>query len=146
MRSGIEAELATLCRSCGLCCDGSLFGRVTLEPDEVPGLRKHHLHVLPRGNAFEQPCSALSREATQSIAQAQCACSIYEERPRSCRAFTCRLYDRHRRDGGPLEARLESVRRVRALLASLETTTDEEARRGAIAELTRRIEEDFARA
>jgi Fe-S-cluster containining protein len=137
--SGIEAELGTLCRSCGLCCDGSLFGCVTLEPEELPRARKNHLHVLQRGNAFEQPCSALSTLGTR------CACSIYPDRPRSCRAFTCRLYDRQRRDGGPLEARLESVRRVRALLGFLETT-DEEALQGAISELTRRMQEDFARA
>jgi hypothetical protein len=71
---------------------------------------------------------------------------MYPDRPRACRAFTCRLYERQRREGGPLEARLESVRRVRALLGVLETTTDEEALRGTIAELTRRMQEDFARA
>jgi hypothetical protein len=140
MRSGLEADLATLCRSCGLCCDGSLFGCVPLEPEEVLGARRVHLQVLPRGNAFEQPCSALATLGAERT------CSIYEGRPRACRAFTCRLYERHRRDGGPLEARLESVRRVRALLGLLETTTDEEARRGAVAELMRRMEEDFARA
>lgn len=136
----MEAELGTLCRSCGLCCDGSLFGCVTLDPEELPGARKNRLQVLQRGNAFEQPCSSLSTLGAQR------ACSIYSDRPRACRAFTCRLYDRQRHDGGPLEARLESVRRVRALLGLLETTTDEEALRGAIAELTRRIQADFARA
>lgn len=140
MRSGVEAELETLCRSCGLCCDGSLYGCVTLEPEELARARKNHLPVLPRRNAFEQPCPALSTLGAHR------ACSIYSDRPRSCRNFTCRLYDRQRRDGGPLEARLESVRRVRALLLFVEATTDEEARTGAVAELTRRMEEDFARA
>jgi hypothetical protein len=42
--------------------------------------------------------------------------------------------------------RLEAVRRVRALLRFLAMTTDEEARRAAIAELTRRMEDNFARA
>jgi hypothetical protein len=115
----VTHELETLCRSCGLCCDGSLFGRVTLQADEV------HLPVL------EQPCAAHSSSA----------CSIYAERPRACRAFTCRLYERHRREGGPLETRLEAVRRVRALLRIVETTADE----AAIADLTRRMETDFAR-
>ena len=140
MRSEIDGELGALCRSCGLCCDGSLFGRVTLEPDEVRGARKNHLHVLPRGNAFEQPCSALS------TLDDRCACSIYSDRPHPCRAFTCRLYDRHRREGGLLEVRLEAVRRVRALLRFLEMTADEEARCAAVAELTQRIEDNFDRA
>jgi hypothetical protein len=117
-----------------------LFGRVPLEPDELRGARKNHLPVLERGTAFEQPCSALS-----TLGDA-CACSVYSDRPRSCRAFTCRLYDRHRREGGPLEVRLEAVRRVRTLLRLLATTTDEEARRAAVAELTQRMEESFARA
>ena len=133
-------DLETLCRSCGLCCDGSLFGRVTLEPDEVAGARKNRLRVIPRGTAFEQPCSALEGSEPDRT------CAIYEERPRACHAFTCRLYDRHRREGGALEVRLAAVRRARVLLRLLETTTDEGERRAAIEELTRRMEADFARA
>ena len=137
---GMNDDLQTLCRSCGLCCDGSLFGRGTLEPDEVAVARKNHLRVIPRGTAFEQPCSALSGSATDRT------CAIYAERPRACHAFTCRLYDRHTREGGPLEARLEAVRRVRVLLQVVEATADEEKRRVVLEELTRRMEEDFARA
>jgi hypothetical protein len=140
MRSGIDGELGALCRSCGLCCDGSLFGCVTLEPEELHGARKNRLRVLQRGNAFEQPCTALS------TLDEGCACSVYPERPTACRSFTCRLYDRHRREGGPLDVRLEAVRRVRRLLGLLEVVTDEEARRAVVAELTRRMEDDFARA
>ena len=141
MPSAIEAELGALCRACGLCCDGSLFGCATLEPEEVHDARKMRLHVLPRGNAFEQPCSALT------TAESGYGCSIYPDRPRSCRAFTCRLYERHRRDGGPLEVRLQAVRRVRALLTSASRRrNDAEARRDAVVELTEQTEEHFARA
>jgi Fe-S-cluster containining protein len=139
MPSAIEAELGSLCRSCGLCCDGSLFGCVTLEPDEARDARKGPLHVLQRGNAFEQPCSALT------TLDNGCGCSIYPDRPRACRAFTCRLYERHRREGGPLEPRVQAVQRVRALLSLVETTNDEEARRKAVVELTEQTEEHFAR-
>jgi Fe-S-cluster containining protein len=143
MPTGTDRDLEALCKSCGLCCDGSLFGRVTLERGEVRVARTHHLRVLQREgdrrDAFEQPCSALSRR------DEGCACAIYTERPRSCRSFTCRLYDQHRREGGPLEVRLEVVRRVRALLRLLETTTNEDARRAVVLELTQRTEEHFAR-
>lgn len=137
---GVTNDLEMLCRSCGLCCDGSLFGSVTLQSDEVRRARKSRLVVLQRGNAFEQPCAALSTSGDR------CACSIYAERSRACREFTCRLHDRHRREGGPLEVRLEAVRRVRMLLRVVETTADERERAAAIAELTRRMEADFARA
>jgi Fe-S-cluster containining protein len=111
-----DASLGELCRSCGLCCDGSLFGRVSLEPDEPATARTHGLHVLRDDRAFEQPCAALARRGPSSALR---ECTLYEERPRACRRFVCTLYERHRREGGPLEARLARVRRVRELLESL---------------------------
>jgi uncharacterized protein len=152
----IDTDLARLCQSCGLCCDGSLFGRVSLQPGEAEPARKMHLRVLESGKAFDQPCPAL--EAGDG-----CQCSIYAERPLACRNFACRLYDRHRREGGPLEPRLASVRRVRELLAYLEASgprpvggEDEPASADhrfesdhatqAFSELVHRLDEDFARA
>lgn len=155
---GTDDDLALLCRSCGLCCDGSLFGRVRLNPDEVEPARRK-LRVLGSGKGFEQPCIALAR--TGSVLDEQRVCAIYDERPLSCRSFACRLYERHRTEGGPLEPRLAAVRRVRQLVADLESEglmpgdlddagasrsrTSAHARE-AFAELTRRLEEDFARA
>jgi hypothetical protein len=139
--------LETLCQSCGLCCDGSLFGRATLRPEERGPARKNALRVLDHTNAFEQPCSALATVEAPSGDLAgplpRRSCSIYLERPLSCRRFTCLLYERHRREGGPLEPRLEAVRRVRLLLSHLEVLGlgPEE-----LAELTQRLQDDFARA
>jgi Fe-S-cluster containining protein len=138
--SQVENELATLCRSCGLCCDGSLFGRVPLTAEELPAARKNRLRVVPSGAAFEQPCASLAR------GERSFDCATYGERPGACRRFTCHLYERHRRSGGALAPRLESVRRARELLHTV-------TRRGAAAvgspegeELARRLEEDFGRA
>jgi hypothetical protein len=144
-------ELATLCRSCGMCCDGSLFGRVPLEPDEVQGARKNHLPVLASGQGFEQPCPALAG------AEGESGCSVYAERPRACRRFVCRLFEQHAREGGPLEPRLAAVRRVRELAAALEASGlrqpdfDGERMAGtpaadAYTELMLRLGRDFARA
>jgi Fe-S-cluster containining protein len=137
----MKGELETLCGACGLCCDGSLFGRVGLETEEVLGARKNHLHVLPSGKSFEQPCSALGAgEATDGSR----SCAVYAERPRACQRFVCRLYERHRREGGPLEPRLGSVRRARGILAEMEASgriPDEKT----YGELLRLLEEDFAR-
>jgi Fe-S-cluster containining protein len=155
----VNAELATLCQSCGLCCDGSLFGRVSLGPEEIAPARRNRLHVLRDGKGFEQPCAALSvREAPDG---ARGVCRIYDERPLSCRKFECRLYDRHRREGGPLEPRLAAVQRVRQLVADLHaqgvnpadfdgdsssTSPPGAAAMQMHAELQQRLEEDFARA
>ncbi len=149
----MDADLATLCRACGMCCDGSLFGRVDLEPEEVEPARRHHLHVLENGRAFTQRCTALV-----GADGGGCRCAIYDERPRACRRFACRLYERHRHDGGPIEARLAAVRRVRELVALLEASGRTPAEldapdaavepdlRHAHRELMQALEEDFARA
>src|SRR5258708_39500517 len=114
----MDDGLAVLCRSCGLCCDGSLFGRVALGPGEVAAARRHGLRIVEGGKGFEQPCGALSTRAARTGSEHVCSC--YEERPRACRTFACRLYDRHRREGGPIDARLAAVGRVRQLVADLQ--------------------------
>ena len=119
--------MSDLCKACGLCCDGSLFGRGTLEPDEVPMARKLRLVVVGNGKSFEQPCSALAGRS----------CSVYDARPLACRAFECVLYTR----STPLEERVAIVTRTRALLARVDTLSDAE-----LEELRERMEEDFARA
>jgi Fe-S-cluster containining protein len=141
IRGASDAELSSLCQSCGLCCDGSLFGRVDLETDEVEGALKNRLRVVGGGRSFEQPCSAFAAAAGQP--GDRCGCSLYEHRPLSCRRFVCRLYERYRREGGPIEVPRSVVWHVRALLASLDTSADTTRARG---ELTRILEESFARA
>jgi Fe-S-cluster containining protein len=150
-------DLEILCQSCGLCCDGSLFGRVDLERDEVDTARRVRLRVVGDGKSFEQPCSALApREASSSGLR---ACGLYADRPLSCRRFVCRLYDRHTREGGPLEPRLDAVRRVRELVADLEArgltpadfdgdgaaTRANDPAASIFSELVARLEADFAR-
>jgi Fe-S-cluster containining protein len=155
------SDLEVLCQSCGLCCDGSLFGRVDLEPEEVESARRHRLRLFPGAGGFEQPCAALARPGSGLGTR---SCSIYEERPLSCRRFACRLYERHLREGGPIEERLQVVRRVRNLAAALEASglvpSDFESRQPGARpidprvarampgyhELTRSLEEHFARA
>jgi Fe-S-cluster containining protein len=100
---------------------------VSLAPEETEPARKHRLRVIDRGTAFDQPCSALAVDG---------GCAVYDDRPAACRRFVCVLHDRHRREGGPLEARLDVVRRTKRLLAE----------GGRDPELPRLIEEHFARA
>jgi uncharacterized protein len=78
-----------LCLACGLCCDGTLFDAVRLEPgDDARKLRALGLPVtVPRGRVpvarFPQPCAALCEDRT---------CRLYAERPRQCRIFECGVF------------------------------------------------------
>ena len=76
--------LSTLCTSCGLCCDGSLFTQVPLSADEVALLRRRGLPLLVNGErrALTQRCAALAGSS----------CTIYEERPEGCRRYRCMLH------------------------------------------------------
>jgi hypothetical protein len=148
-----------------MCCDGSLFGFVPLRRHELEVARRHRLHVVASGRGFEQPCSALALH--ESSDDRTTRCTIYSERPEACRAFTCRLYDRQRREGDPVDGAIRRVRHVRALVDALRAMRLEPAdfaeggppgklaalkpslavrAREAYAELTQSLETDFSRA
>ncbi len=77
------SSLGTLCLSCGLCCNGALFGRVAVSEDEAARLRVLGLHVLHPPDEqplFVQPCAALEEDLR---------CRVYEARPETCRKFNC---------------------------------------------------------
>jgi hypothetical protein len=139
-----SGDLSLLCQSCGLCCDGSLFGRVDLEAHEVEGARKRGLHVVAGGRSFEQPCSALAVAASGPGDHR--GCSLYEDRPQSCRRFACRLYEKYRLEGGPVDEPLSVVRRVRSLLGRVLGPRKTNLAKTERDELARVLEESFARA
>ncbi len=136
-----------LCRACGMCCDGSLFDRVDLARDERARARRRGLRVLPGGRAFEQPCAAHRPGA---------GCACYDERPRACARFTCRLLDRVQRNDVAVADAVAAVSRVRSLVASLQRAgvdpadldrdDADPALRAAHDELVRRLGDDLARA
>ena len=66
-------ELEALCLFCGMCCDGTLFERVSLSPAETVRLGKRVLAL---------PCEVLTADH---------GCTTYEARPESCRRFICTL-------------------------------------------------------
>lgn len=68
----------SLCLSCGLCCDGTLFSTVPLEAGEAARL-KGRVSLVRGGGAMKQPCRALEGVS----------CRVYEERPATCRKFRC---------------------------------------------------------
>ncbi len=66
-----------------MCCDGTLFHCVTLQPNDSPrALTSLGLKVKRRRDqfTFQQPCPA----------HRDCNCQIYGSRPTRCRDFHCR--------------------------------------------------------
>ena len=80
MSTGAE----TLCRACGLCCDGTLFTFVRLDAGESSRARSRGLAVITREDgtdSLRQPCNALEGRD----------CRIYADRPGPCATFECML-------------------------------------------------------
>jgi hypothetical protein len=68
----------SLCLSCGLCCDGTMFREVPVTAAEAKALGRRALFNRGR-TRLTQPCRAL---------KARC-CQVYEDRPAKCREFNC---------------------------------------------------------
>ena len=77
-----SAVASRLCQACGMCCDGTMFQIVRMQPGDVPAeLGRLGLKMRCRDGEFfmEQPCSALRERC----------CTVYEKRPTRCRLFNC---------------------------------------------------------
>lgn len=71
-----------LCTACGLCCDGTMFQIVRMQPGDCAAeLGRLGLKIRSKEGEFhmEQPCSALK----------DLRCTVYERRPTRCRLFHC---------------------------------------------------------
>lgn len=79
LRIKVKTEHQDICLSCGFCCDGTLFDKVSIE------LTEHFQFPIEgdkdNGFYFLQPC--LAHEGSK--------CTIYDERPEACVAFRCKL-------------------------------------------------------
>ena len=100
----------TLCLSCGICCNGTLYGSVVIEPTERERVERVGLRVLASDGGTEltmrQPCTALRGVL----------CSVYEDRPASCARYECSLRKSVAAGGSLPEARA-TIERMHALLA-----------------------------
>lgn len=94
----------TLCTTCGLCCDGTLFADVELAGrDEATALEVLGLDIEDADQGHRglllQPCRAL--KGTR--------CSIYPHRPECCQTFECRLLQQVQRGEVDLERAGEKI-------------------------------------
>src|SRR5436190_3387567 len=105
----------SLCLSCGLCCDGTIFGRVQLKADDILGpLKSGLIQIELKGTKtfFRQPCSAY-RES---------CCQIYEDRPTNCRDYRCELLKKYEAQVVTWEDAQEKIRRARKLREEISAT------------------------
>jgi hypothetical protein len=111
-RNGVGA----LCQACALCCDGTLFARVSVTETETAVLARSGLSTELRAKnkrVLPQPCAAL--KGTR--------CGCYGERPGPCREYVCllatALEDGEVSFDGALKVVEETRRRSAALEAKL---------------------------
>lgn len=102
----MSASGSVLCRACGFCCDGMLFGGVQLTEEEAITTTQRSLPVLQGedGPRMLLPCPAHLG-----------TCTIYEERPSVCRSYHCQLVNQLDQGDIDLESALLRVERLRAL-------------------------------
>jgi Fe-S-cluster containining protein len=107
------ADIASrLCLACGLCCDGTLFADVELQPGDSAERLRSLGQKLRRGKdsagnsvqKFAQPCTALGPD---------CRCALYAERPARCREFDCALLRSVQAGELTPEAALRRIRHAR---------------------------------
>ena len=84
-------EAVVACGDCHACCAAAQFIRV--RPDEV-----HTLARIPRGLSVPAPGGPRGHRMIVYDGRGACpmlargACSIYEDRPRTCRSYDCRVF------------------------------------------------------
>jgi len=97
----------SVCRVCGLCCDGALFSRVPLDRAEIPTISDLGFGIVQVSHPayFTLPCPKFVGGS----------CSVYAQRPQNCRDFRCRLLQRLEAGELSTENALALVRRATSL-------------------------------
>lgn len=109
------AAASRLCTACGMCCDGTMFQVVHLQPGDQPAeLGKLGLKIRSRAMGFfmEQPCPALR----------DTRCTVYDQRPTRCRLFHCqqlRLLEAGQSSEADVMSMIDSARALVAQVSEL---------------------------
>lgn len=123
MTESADSE-ASICVGCGLCCDGTLFVRGKLTPEEASRTDAAHKFAAgPKGDeiSFRQPCIHFDGSA----------CRIYSDRYATCREYQCELLKAHMDGSVDSFAARARIARARELIAMV-TVGDPDARTWAV--------------
>jgi len=100
-------EEQNICKSCGFCCDGTLFSHVKLQPNEnIINYSSLKLLTNEHGSQFNQPCAAFNENG---------CCQIYPDRPNNCKIFSCKILRRFKRRDLTKEEALGLIARAKEL-------------------------------
>ena len=100
-----------LCTSCGLCCDGTIYDVAQVKPAETAGIKRHGVELIEvhGKQAIPQPCPLLQGSV----------CTIYQDRPGSCRAFVCGVLRRVQRQELSTDEALDLVATAKRLASTV---------------------------
>jgi uncharacterized protein len=105
---GVVSSSQSLCLTCGLCCDGTLFYGVLLKSDDdVTPLKAAGINIVSdnASTLLQLPCAA----------HKNCTCTVYENRPQGCRTYKCELLKRFERDDISQQSALEIINKIKSL-------------------------------
>ena len=108
-------EGSTLCLECGLCCRGAIHAKAVLFDEDRSLARELVLRVIatPDGPRFRLPCHH----------HVDGRCTTYDNRPRVCHEYQCKLLGRLLSGRLSLADCLDRVHHVQNLVATLQKTT-----------------------
>lgn len=106
-----EGHSGSIFTECGLCCAGAIFDYGALEQHEAAAARSLGMDVVEADglSGFHLPCPLLDGAS----------CRVYSDRPRTCRAYRCKVL-RNVEDGDiALSEARERVQQARKAMADL---------------------------
>ena len=106
-----EKEELELCQSCGVCCNGSLFPVMQVDPNEADNFTKIQINRGYHLVSQEGGCEKLE----------ECGlCALAEARPRVCKIFKCNLLS----ELGEGEIELTTAKEIVKLMKAGSTNPD----------------------
>src|SRR4051812_33623473 len=106
----MDATLSELCQACGFCCDGTLFDGIFITEEDIAAVARVRLPLVDDDGSttLRLPCPAHIG-----------TCTVYEDRPSTCRAYRCLLVTRLEEGDIDLEGALLRIERLRGLVEAI---------------------------